>query len=144
MFSCPGGFDCIGEFLLIIYPVAYIFHFFFFLFQENEKIYLLEQVSESWYRGRTRSGCEGIFPINYVEIKVPLTAKAPTPQPTATALSSNYSSTSTTTTTYDTTYPPTTNSTSDDLKIRCLYNFPAEVEGDLAIKVGPAMFSYKT
>uniref|UniRef100_T1PDB4 SH3 domain protein n=1 Tax=Musca domestica TaxID=7370 RepID=T1PDB4_MUSDO len=106
-------------------------------FRENEKIYLLEQVSESWYRGRTRSGCEGIFPINYVEIKVPLTAKAPTPQPTAAsaaALSSNYSSTSATTTTYDTTYPPTTNSTSDDLKIRCLYNFPAEVEGDLAIK----------
>ncbi|XP_073835783.1 SH3 domain-containing lethal (3) 05822 [Musca autumnalis] len=102
-------------------------------FRENEKIYLLEQVSESWYKGRTRSGCEGIFPINYVEIKVPLSAKQTAAQSQlSTAASSNYS-TATTTPTYDTTttYPPTTNSTS---KIRCLYNFPAEVEGDLAIK----------
>ncbi|XP_061395751.1 uncharacterized protein LOC133331369 [Musca vetustissima] len=110
-------------------------------FRENEKIYLLEQVSEAWYKGRTRSGCEGIFPINYVEIKVPLqsTGKSQiSPSLSATsssAVSPNYSSS---TTTYDSTYQTatttTTNSTSNNLQIRCLYNFPAEVEGDLAIK----------
>lgn len=69
-------------------------------FRENEKIYILEQVSAEWYRGRTRSGCEGIFPINYIDVKVPLVKE---------------------------------NSKTKPLRLRCLYNFPAEYDGDLAL-----------
>ncbi|XP_018790808.1 PREDICTED: ras guanine nucleotide exchange factor Q [Bactrocera latifrons] len=69
-------------------------------FRENEKIYILEQVSAEWYRGRTRSGCEGIFPINYIDVKVPLGEE---------------------------------NAKTKPLRLRCLYNFPAEYDGDLAL-----------
>ncbi|XP_011209183.2 rhoGEF domain-containing protein gxcI [Bactrocera dorsalis] len=69
-------------------------------FRENEKIYILEQVSAEWYRGRTRSGCEGIFPINYIDVKVPLVEE---------------------------------NAKTKPLRLRCLYNFPAEYDGDLAL-----------
>ncbi|XP_050341894.1 hybrid signal transduction histidine kinase M [Bactrocera neohumeralis] len=69
-------------------------------FRENEKIYILEQVSAEWYRGRTRSGCEGIFPINYIDVKVPLVEE---------------------------------NAKTKPLRVRCLYNFPAEYDGDLAL-----------
>ncbi|XP_039970686.1 hybrid signal transduction histidine kinase M [Bactrocera tryoni] len=69
-------------------------------FRENEKIYILEQVSAEWYRGRTRSGCEGIFPINYIDVKVPLVEE---------------------------------NAKTKPLHVRCLYNFPAEYDGDLAL-----------
>ncbi|XP_039492732.1 uncharacterized protein LOC120452534 [Drosophila santomea] len=87
-------------------------------FRENEKIYLLDHPTPEWLRGRTRSGCEGIFPINYVDIKVPLgatgggaaapavSAAAPSPSPSQQQL-------------------PTA---------LCLYHFPGEVEGDLALQ----------
>lgn len=71
----------------------------------------MEQVSAEWYRGRTRSGCEGIFPVNYIDVKVPLDEAAP-----AMAASSQQQ-------------------TSKPLRVRCLYNFPAECDGDLALKV---------
>uniref|UniRef100_A0A0K8TM41 Putative sorbin and sh3 domain-containing protein n=1 Tax=Tabanus bromius TaxID=304241 RepID=A0A0K8TM41_TABBR len=41
-------------------------------FKVNEKIYILEQLSDDWLRGRNKRGCEGIFPRNYIQIKVPL------------------------------------------------------------------------
>lgn len=70
-------------------------------FRANEKIYILEQASAEWYRGRTRSGCEGIFPINYIDVKVPLVEQ---------------------------------NAITKPIRVRCLYNFPAEYDGDLALK----------
>lgn len=104
--------------------------------QENEKIYLLEQVSETWYKGRTRSGCEGIFPVNYIEIKVPLFTKTTTTTNISNSQQTPSSSYATTKSTYNSTATyQSTITTSDDLKVRCLYNFPAEVEGDLEIKV---------
>ncbi|XP_065357297.1 uncharacterized protein l(3)05822 [Calliphora vicina] len=93
-------------------------------FRENEKIYLIEQVSEEWYKGRTRSGCEGIFPVNYIEIKVPLPSK------TLSSENSTQSSSASTTPTYQ----QAATANSQNLKIRSLYNFPAEVEGDLELK----------
>ncbi|XP_013112926.2 uncharacterized protein DDB_G0271670 isoform X2 [Stomoxys calcitrans] len=99
-------------------------------FRENEKIYLLEQASETWFKGRTRSGCEGIFPANYIEVKVPLSANnkqngnsAPATMSSASAYSSS-STSSTYNSAVSKTYP----------KVRSLYNFPAEVEGDLELK----------
>ncbi|XP_017489719.1 PREDICTED: probable serine/threonine-protein kinase mkcB [Rhagoletis zephyria] len=80
-------------------------------FRENEKIYLLEQMSAEWYRGRTRSGCEGIFPVNYIDVKVPLDEVASTMA------------------------PGSQQQISKPLRVRCLYNFPAECDGDLALKV---------
>ncbi|EDV98637.1 actin cytoskeleton-regulatory complex protein pan1 [Drosophila grimshawi] len=83
-------------------------------FRENEKIYLLEQPTPEWYRGRTRSGCEGLFPVNYVETKVPLSGCATNDatqgqqQPTQQQQRLNTA--------------------------RCLYNFPGEVQGDLPLR----------
>jgi SH3 domain-containing protein 19 len=42
------------------------------LAQVNEKVYLLKQMNDEWLYGRNKRGCEGIFPISYVDIKVPL------------------------------------------------------------------------
>ncbi|XP_037949662.1 protein app1-like [Teleopsis dalmanni] len=89
-------------------------------FRENEKIYLLEQVSTEWYRGRTRAGCEGIFPVNYIDIKVTLeSVRTPTSQQESTRERSS-------TIGSQNIYKP--------IAVRCLYNFPAEVQGDLALK----------
>ncbi|EDW44626.1 GM15306 [Drosophila sechellia] len=87
-------------------------------FREGEKIYLLDHPTPEWLRGRTRSGCEGIFPINYVDIKVPLgatggVAAAPTASAAATSPSPSQQQLPT---------------------ALCLYNFPGEVEGDLALQ----------
>ncbi|KAH8383688.1 hypothetical protein KR009_010042 [Drosophila setifemur] len=87
-------------------------------FRENEKIYLLDHPAPEWLRGKSRAGCVGIFPINYVEVKVPLGASgsggavggaasiAPSPSPLQNQL-------------------PTA---------LCLYHFPGEVVGDLALR----------
>ncbi|KAH8374529.1 hypothetical protein KR200_000669 [Drosophila serrata] len=87
-------------------------------FRENDKIYLLDQPTAEWMRGRTRSGCVGIFPINYVEIKVPLGASGTvigggTAGASAASAPAAASSSSTAT---------------------CLYHFPGGVEGDLALQ----------
>ncbi|XP_034660903.1 uncharacterized protein LOC117896588 isoform X3 [Drosophila subobscura] len=96
-------------------------------FRENEKIYLLEQPTPEWIRGRTRSGCEGIFPATYVDIKVPLGAgqsqSHPQPQPQATL-------------------PPQQQQQQQRQQQQqqhehtalCLYHFPGEVEGDLPLQ----------
>lgn len=86
------------------------------MLQESEKIYLLEQPTAEWFRGRTRSGCEGLFPVNYVEVKVPLGGRidgATHAQPTQQRQEQEHQS----------------------HIARCLYHFPGEVDGDLALKV---------
>lgn len=89
----------------------------------------MEQVSAEWYKGRNRSGCEGIFPINYIEIKVPLPSNTE-----VSSANSTQSSSASTTPTYQQT-ATIANGTTNHLKVRSLYNFPAEVEGDLELKV---------
>lgn len=75
-----------------------------------ERIYLLEKVNDEWYRGRNRSGCEGIFPASYISVKVPLKEVE-----VATAGG--------------------VETRRELLMAKCLYNFPADVEGDLQLKV---------
>lgn len=82
-----------------------------FVLQESERIYLLEQPTAEWFRGRTRSGCEGLFPVNYVEVKVPLDGGAAAAQPRQQQEQQQLQT------------------------VRCLYNFPGEVEGDLTLRV---------
>ena len=36
-------------------------------------------MNEEWMLGRNKRGCEGIFPLSYIEIKVPLESTNPTP-----------------------------------------------------------------
>ncbi|XP_039759834.1 SH3 domain-containing protein 19 isoform X1 [Pararge aegeria] len=50
-------------------------------FNANSKIYLLRRENDEWMYGRLRRGLqevEGLFPSNYVEIKVPLVNERPT------------------------------------------------------------------
>ncbi|KAL5274542.1 hypothetical protein ACFFRR_000949 [Megaselia abdita] len=74
---------------------------------ENDKIYLLSQINEEWFYGRNKRGCEGIFPSNYIDIRVPL-------QRTTSSISSSESMMATA-----------------GEKIRALYTFVAQEEGDL-------------
>lgn len=85
--------------------------------QENEKIYVLQRVNEEWCYGRNKQGCEGIFPSNYIEIKVPLKDDS---AGSNTMSKNNISS------------KPISNS---HPKVRVLYNFNAEVPEDLSLKV---------
>lgn len=49
-------------------------------FQANSRIKLIKRVDNEWLYGVLRSGAEGLFPSNYVEIKVPLANdRAPPP-----------------------------------------------------------------
>lgn len=47
-------------------------------FQVNTKIKLLRRANDEWLYGKLRNGAEGLFPSNYVEIKVPLPNETPT------------------------------------------------------------------
>ncbi|KAH8336577.1 hypothetical protein KR074_009359 [Drosophila pseudoananassae] len=92
-------------------------------FRENEKIYLLDQPAEEWLRGRSRSGCEGIFPANYVEVIVPLGSVGH--QSSASSAIAGA------------TAPAAINSQPQQNRMPtayCLYNFPGEVDGDLALR----------
>ncbi|CAO1416965.1 unnamed protein product [Diamesa tonsa] len=51
-------------------------------FKANEKIYLIKQMNDEWMLGRNKRGCEGIFPLSYIEIKVPLQNVNSTPKVT--------------------------------------------------------------
>ncbi|XP_017039996.1 protein YSC84 [Drosophila ficusphila] len=87
-------------------------------FREGEKLYLLDHPTPEWMRGRTRSGCEGIFPVNYVDIKVPLGATGGG----AAAISNSAAA-------------PTSSSSQQQLPTAlCLYHFPGGVEGDLVLQ----------
>ncbi|XP_063357507.1 SH3 domain-containing protein 19 [Cydia amplana] len=41
-------------------------------FSANSKISLIRRVDDEWLYGRVRSGASGLFPANYVEVRVPL------------------------------------------------------------------------
>lgn len=83
-------------------------------FKMNEKIYLLSRLNEEWYMGRDRRGLEGMFPVNYVEVKVPLSSERPQ-QP-------------------DESVPTAKAGTQ---KVRALYQFTAETADDLTIREHP-------
>ncbi|XP_023177047.2 abl interactor 2 isoform X1 [Drosophila hydei] len=88
-------------------------------FRENEKIYLVDQPTEEWFRGRSRTGCEGLFPVNYVEIKVPLGGNAAARATHAHSQPQEQ---------------PQHQQQQQLSTARCLYNFPGEVEGDLTLR----------
>ncbi|CAH0677815.1 unnamed protein product [Spodoptera exigua] len=46
-------------------------------FSANSKIKLIRRVDQEWLFGSLRSGAQGLFPSNYVEIKIPLPNEAP-------------------------------------------------------------------
>uniref|UniRef100_A0A182PR82 SH3 domain-containing protein n=1 Tax=Anopheles epiroticus TaxID=199890 RepID=A0A182PR82_9DIPT len=76
-------------------------------FKANEKIYLLKRLNEEWYMGRDKRGLEGMFPVNYVEVKVPLTNQQ--------------------------SIEVGTGSGDDVVKVRAMYNFQAQAPEDLTI-----------
>lgn len=79
-------------------------------FQENDKIYILSQINEEWLYGRNKRGCEGMFPYNYIDIRIPLQeAKGST--------------------------SASVPLTPVGEKIRALYTFIAQEEGDLTFYV---------
>lgn len=80
-------------------------------FRTNDKIYLVKRLNEEWLLGRDRRGCEGMFPANYIEVRIALPGDR---QPVATTSSSSSSSFN----------PP---------KVRIMYTFNAEVPDDLTI-----------
>lgn len=62
-------------------------------------------MNDEWMLGRNKRGCEGIFPISYIEIKVPLETESTTMKKPVLNL------------------------------IKALYDFNAETSDDLTIKV---------
>lgn len=83
-------------------------------FRANEKIYLIQQMNDEWMYGRNKRGCEGIFPISYVDIKVPL---------------KSVQSDSGTGSRSESVSPA-----SGSHRVRVLYTFNAETDEDLTIK----------
>jgi hypothetical protein len=87
--------------------------------QANEKIYLIQQMNDEWMYGKNKRGCEGIFPISYIEIKVPL--KNPQTDSGTASRSESVS--------------PAITSTTSGHRVRALYTFEAETDEDLTILV---------
>lgn len=81
----------------------------------NDKVYLLEQLNDEWYMGRNKRGCEGIFPRNYIDVKIPLGNET----------NSNI---------VKSTSQGFKNSTLVNTKAKVLYNFDAETSDDLSLK----------
>lgn len=80
----------------------------------NEKIYLLRRLNNEWLFGRNRRGCEGIFPANYIDIKIPLRDDS------AICSGSN---------------TPSVEMGAKAVKVRVLYDFQAEQAEDLSLRV---------
>lgn len=78
--------------------------------QANERIYLIKQLDEEWIMGRNKRGCEGMFPISYVDIKIPIKNNKKVEW--------------------------------GGIKIKALYDFPGDVQGDLALKVIVFLFLF--
>ena len=72
-------------------------------------------MNDEWMFGRNKRGCEGIFPISYVEIRVPLKQEE---QDSGTASRS-----------------ASVSPAVEAHHVRALYNFNAETDEDLTIKV---------
>lgn len=73
-------------------------------------------MNDEWMYGRNKRGCEGIFPISYVDIRVPLK-------------NLHHSDTDSGTASRSESVSPAQN------RVRVLYTFNAEAEGDLTIIV---------
>ncbi|XP_065095096.1 SH3 domain-containing protein 19 isoform X2 [Ochlerotatus camptorhynchus] len=97
-------------------------------FRINEKIYLLKRLNEEWLLGRDRRGCEGMFPANYIEVKVSLQEGRLPTTTTSNSKSSNQSATK-----YGDISHSGTDSFKNHLKVRVLYTFNAETPEDLTI-----------
>lgn len=99
-------------------------------FRTNDKIYLLKRLNEEWMLGRDRRGCEGMFPTNYIEVKVPLQEDR---IPSAATHSISSSSTKTAPKYGDISYSGTNSFNKHHPKVRVLYTFNAETLDDLTI-----------
>lgn len=82
--------------------------------------------------GRDRRGCEGMFPTNYIEVKVPLQEDR---IPSAATHSISSSSTKTAPKYGDISYSGTNSFNKHHPKVRVLYTFNAETLDDLTILV---------
>lgn len=93
----------------------------------NEKVYLLRKIDDDWYYGRNKRGCVGIFPISYIDVKIPLN------ETNSCDKSINQKEL----------YTPRSKSVNEmewippqrGYFIRSLYNFNAEVDEDLSLQV---------
>lgn len=92
-----------------------LYQLLIFYQQANEKVYLLRQMNDEWIYGRNKRGCEGIFPISYVDIRVPLKQAEPD--------SGNASRSA------------SVSPAVESHGVRALYTFIAETDEDLTIKV---------
>lgn len=110
-------------------------------FRTNDKIYLLKRLNEEWLLGKDRRGCEGMFPANYIDVKVPLReAQARTSGGSSTITtsnSSNISGSSRSETAIN--HRDISHSGTDSFRthhhpqVRVLYTFNAETAEDLTI-----------
>lgn len=90
-------------------------------FRTNDKIYLLKRLNEEWLLGRDRRGCEGMFPANYIEVRIALPGDQ-----------HHHQLQSSTATTSSKSISPVASSFSPP-KVRVLYTFNAETAEDLTI-----------
>ncbi|XP_058840241.1 SH3 domain-containing protein 19 [Topomyia yanbarensis] len=94
-------------------------------FRTNDKIYLLKRLNEEWLLGRNRKGCEGMFPANYIEVRVPLPGErlAVSPSGSSSSAATNHGDISPISATNSFKHP----------QVRVLYTFSAEMPEDLTI-----------
>lgn len=106
-------------------------------FRTNDKIYLLKRLNEEWLLGRDRRGCEGMFPSNYIEVKVPLQdGRLPSAASSSSIHNNNNSSSSSSETAIshgDISHSGTDSFSNHHPKVRVLYTFNAETSEDLTI-----------
>lgn len=74
-------------------------------------------MNDEWMFGRNKRGCEGIFPISFVDIRVPLATSEIEPDSGTASRSASVS-------------PAVENH-----RVKALYTFNAETDEDLTIKV---------
>lgn len=104
---------------------------FLYFYQEGDKIYLVRQETADWMYGRSKRGCEGLFPVNYVDIKVPLKSPVVTNKiSNINQQGPNYAPTTTIKT-----MPKVVEEPVEQRRCRALYDFNAEAEEDLSITV---------
>lgn len=77
---------------------------------------MLNEINAEWLYGRNKRGCEGMFPANYIDIRLPLQGTSSTIDASSAAL------------------------TPVGETIRALYTFIAQEEGDLTFYVRSIIF----
>ncbi|XP_055608608.1 uncharacterized protein LOC129755926 isoform X2 [Uranotaenia lowii] len=91
-------------------------------FRANDKIYLLKRLNDEWLLGRDRRGCEGMFPSNYIDVRVPIPDESHSGTAVVTSKSVNGSNGRLSGT-----------SSPSHPKVRVIYTFNGEVTGDLSL-----------